>query len=221
MRPVVCIHGVSEKADARGFSQELRNEVRRQCAQLRIAAPRWSEVVWSDLSDLPGGMSSAPLDMLADVLLYERDQRRGDRIRARLTHALQSSPGCVLVAHSLGSVIALDTLAQTARLDVRSLITMGSPLAINAPALDFTTRAASAAHIGVDWLDVWSDSDPVHTGAIAGLQIVQGAHGLASAGYPCESRRVDLGPGPESHCRYWSSPQVAAWVLSAASRVGQ
>lgn len=218
MRPVVCIHGVSEKKNARGFSGALHAEVTRQCQQLQLEAPAWAEVVWSDLMDIPGDAVTAPLDMLADVAAYEHSARKRRAIHKRLTSALAAAPGCILVAHSLGSVVALDVVALTLSNPLpHALVTMGSPLGIDSPALSFRWRAQWSSILSGRWLDVWSDADPIVTGRLCGVPIVQGCDGLQSAGYPCHSRQVDIGQTPAAHTAYWDSPQVAAWILELAS----
>ena len=222
LREVVCIHGVSERRDATGFSSALRVEVERQSRKHGFGSRlRWTEVVWSDLSDLAarGGLVNA-LDMALDVIRYDRDAALAQRIRETLRGALLARPGAVLVAHSLGSVVACDVLCKGG-VDVSSLVTLGSPLGLAGAGVDYRSRAPLAASrlVGLDWLDVYSSKDVVHTGALGSLGAVTGALGLDGAGYPCESREIDLGANPiQAHTGYWRQPLVARWVLAAASK---
>lgn len=221
MRPIVCIHGVSAEKDARGFSDGLRAEIKYQCEQLQVETPRWAEVVWSDLMDLPGDFLTAPLDVLADVVRYEHDGRMRMSVHARLRAALLSFPRAVLVAHSLGSVIALDCLALHRNLRPTAFVTMGSPLGIDSAVAGFTWRVGHSRGAVEQWVDFWSPLDPIVTGEWPpGNSIIDGAQGLASVGYECESLRVDMGclMDPYSaHTGYWRSPQVAARILALAS----
>ena len=222
LREIICIHGVSERRDATGFSSALRVEVERQARKHGLGSrARWTEVVWSDLSDLAasGGLANA-LDMAMDVVRYERDAALRQSVGETLRGSLLARPGSVLVAHSLGSVVALDVLLGGG-VEVSSLITLGSPLGISGAGIDFLERAprASSALEGIDWLDIYSPQDPVHTGALGSLQAVVGARGLEGSGYPCRSVSIDLGANPiQAHTGYWRQPLVARWVLAAASR---
>jgi hypothetical protein len=66
----------------------------------------------------------------ADVHAYVGNL--GPSIRARLEQALQGLSGpVVVVGHSLGSVIAYDVLYGRGGLDVRLLVTIGSPLGVD------------------------------------------------------------------------------------------
>lgn len=222
-RPVVCVHGVSADEDASGFSLGLRDEVVRQATGLGILPPAWAEAVYSDLCDLPGGAITAPIDMARDVSQYEHDNALQIRVVQRVAEVVRRHPGCILLGHSLGSVVCLDTLALLHDLDVHALVTLGSPLGIDARAVSFIWRAGLARRwwpSGRRWLDLWDASDPIHTGNLGALDVVQGAMGLRSAGYPCESQRVDVGCDPyTSHVGYWQSTQVAAAVLDLATEV--
>lgn len=218
MRPVVCIHGVSGGRDASGFSNEMRDEVARICAYHGHEAPEWHEAVYSDLLDLRG---SAVVDILTDATRYEHDNETRLRIFERVRETLRQAPGAVVVAHSLGSVVAYDTLAVTPIADVHALVTLGSPLGISLKGHEFLWRAKMARDwwpSTVQWWDFWSELDPIHTGQIAGKQIVRGAQGLASVGYPCQSRHVDTGCDPlTAHTGYWSSIRIARCVVALAT----
>lgn len=213
MRPVVAIHGISPKADATDFSHELRRGVTTLARRHGLEAPQWREVVWSDLSDIRGESALAQLaDLVQDVERYDHDLTARAAIQGRLRRALGAHSDAVLVAHSLGSAIACDVLCQPNPPDVGALITMGSPLGIVSELASYRWRVEIAQVLeDLDWLDIWSPYDPIHTG----LGWVRGARGLDSVGYPCRSRELELVP-TVAHTGYWAHPRVAAWVLEAA-----
>jgi hypothetical protein len=126
----------------------------------------------------------------------------------------------VLVAHSLGSVAAVDLLSQDL-CGCAGLVTLGSPLGIRGIGLNFRARLPAASALdGLPWRDVYSPHDLVVTGSVAGMALpgVSGAHGLQALGYPCRSSVIDLGSNPVgAHLGYWRSRHVAAWVLELAT----
>ena len=84
-----------------------------------------------------GDFLNMGFDLGSDFVLY-LDSDHGQKIRDRLKHqilalAAKHQEGLALVAHSLGSVIAYDVVAQAVcnkhPLPVKQLITFGSPLA--------------------------------------------------------------------------------------------
>lgn len=83
-----------------------------------------------------GGLASLTLDLGLDFVLY-LDSTHGEKVRSRLRKRIidvsnETKNGIILLAHSLGSVIAYDTLAESVlsqeALPVKKLITFGSPL---------------------------------------------------------------------------------------------
>lgn len=82
------------------------------------------------------GLSNLVLDLGLDFVLY-LDSTHGEKIRDRLRAMIhetsgKAQDGIILLAHSLGSVIAYDTLAESVSLNeplpIKKLITFGSPL---------------------------------------------------------------------------------------------
>lgn len=221
-RHVVCIHGVSYEEDASGFSDAMRAEVERQAAQLNVAPPRWTEAVYSDLVDIPGGALTAPVEFFRDVQEYERNHPVQLKVLERVRSFVEGKRDCVVVCHSMGTVVGHDLLALSPSLDVGAFVTMGSPLGIDCKWIDFSWRATPARRWwprAVPWVDLWDAGDPIHTGKIGALEVVKGAQGLRSVGYPCESRQVDVGCDPyTAHTGYWESTQAAALVLDLATR---
>lgn len=71
----------------------------------------------------------------------------------------------ILVAHSLGTVVALDLLTELPReLDVRLLVTAGSPLGLDAVYRKLLTGGATRPERVGDWLNTFYAGDPVAIG---------------------------------------------------------
>jgi pimeloyl-ACP methyl ester carboxylesterase len=110
---------------------------------------RWEEALWESEHDTEDAVVKALLaslgatsgvvthvvgyflDLLLDTPLYLTES--GVRIRRRVRSVIAAHPGCIVVGHSLGSVIAADVLARSysasgVPLDVGGFVTVGSPL---------------------------------------------------------------------------------------------
>jgi len=162
--PVVVIHGVGsgKNKDRAGFSRQLSDSVHEvtrpvtrtgpfeQTKTAQGQAPNngiyWEEALWENVNtsaeealnalrnlSMPASwLTKDIIDVVSDVPLYLNVT--GDRIRTEVKQVIQRHPNCVVVAHSLGSVIATDILRQAqlddnfASLPVSGLISLGSPL---------------------------------------------------------------------------------------------
>lgn len=127
-----------------------------------------------------------------------------------------AAAGCTdvyVLAHSLGSVIAVDAL-QSGRLDhapIRVLHTIGSPLD-KFWYFDRTHRRADGdverlSRRGLRWRNSWSWSDPV-SGRLD--------HFASPSGSPSNRHVADLWLPLVSHGRYWGHPAVLADVVEHA-----
>ncbi len=68
---------------------------------------------------------------IADTAAYFFDDKKKAAIRKRLTDLLPDSKTPVtIVAHSQGSIVAVEVLAQTADINIVKLVTIGSPLGL-------------------------------------------------------------------------------------------
>ena len=239
-RAVLAVHGIGGGAghDRAGFSDRLRRRVFSGMGD--VADALWFECVWEDLNDsldariaevvrimargpalkglpraLPAKIVCQSLDVSLDFWFY-LDSAHGARIRRRLrtriAEASKGRPGgVVLVAHSLGSVIAYDVLSEAhrkgVRLPVAGLVTFGSPLAWTFALREADGKAECANRdIGdVPWTNIYYREDPVP------LYMA-----LPSDRFP-EARNVAL-PLPKratartAHCAYWRDPALARIV---------
>jgi len=145
-------------------------ERQRRLTDLVDAVGESSRLVWpaglphpSSLADrLPlASMLRAPVFGLDQMGRYLDDDARRAAVLHRAAHALLRAPRPrVVVAHSLGSVVAWDLLADS-RIDIDLLITLGSPLAH--PAVQASAVAFPYHRVGA-WLNVVHLLDPVPFG---------------------------------------------------------
>jgi len=158
-------HDIEEPRD-----DERRAYVQRQhrLAELVQSVGESTRMAWpaglaAALADrLPlASMLRAPVFGLDQVGRYLDDDARRAAVLHRATTAMVRAPRPrIVVAHSLGSVVAWDLLADP-RIDVDLLITVGSPLAHPALAVDATPFPYH--RVGA-WLNVVHPLDPVPAG---------------------------------------------------------
>lgn len=243
-RPVVAIHGISEKRNAAGFSSALKRIVAETARRHnhhnpdQVGIPLWSECVWSDLSDLPDRPVLAPLDLFLDVYRYDKEPTLRSDIATRLRAML--TPDTAVVAHSLGTIVVIEEMIRAASIgDERpfaALLTIGSPaglrldLSIDALGVELdidwrrhgmtlTDYAETLKSWGLCWLDVWCPGDIVHTGHVP-VPVFGGPYGTEGLErhYPTSSLKIDGGNHPVSaHLHYWRNPIVAGLVLDLAT----
>ncbi|GHC98531.1 hypothetical protein GCM10010313_07500 [Streptomyces violarus] len=100
-----------------------------------------------------------------DLLAYQHTPA-GTRVRQRLADAIARQEPRVLIAHSLGSVVAYDTLWQYTDLKVDVLVTIGSPLAMPDVVLPYLehpddSRAFSRPPGAAAWVNIADPGDLV------------------------------------------------------------
>lgn len=134
-----------------------------------MGAPRVPEVLQPLAQRLTrrmnGGLALQLLGVLRQVKVYLDDQVLAGRIRSRLLAGLEGAPR-VVIGHSLGSVVAFDTLRLNPDLSVSMLVTVGSPLGMQAvqsrlrhPGGPSVTPLALS---GVSrWVNLYDPGDPV------------------------------------------------------------
>jgi hypothetical protein len=111
-----------------------------------------------------GWLVLALVSELVQVHRYLADDDLAEQIRARVLEKI--TPGCqMLVGHSLGSVVAFETLALHPELDVGTLITAGSPLSMRT-VVSRLRAGAPRVDVGLPggvrrWVNVYDKSDPV------------------------------------------------------------
>ena len=93
----------------------------------------WVQAIIRAIDRNAGGVSQSVLEtFMRDVYLYTTRMGVRDNIDRIVGGALNETP-CVVIGHSLGSVVAYNVLRNDRRpLNVRAYVTVGSPLAIRA-----------------------------------------------------------------------------------------
>ncbi len=172
----------------------------------------WQEALWESENNtadaviefiterfsLPGWLSREAIDLLTDVPLYLGVN--GSKIRKAVREVIEQHPGCIVIGHSLGSVIAVDVLQEERlkdganKLQVSGLVTLGSPLNL----LGMRNKMEKA--FPFKWHNYYYPSDPI---AIKG--------GLKPARFPgVKNHKLNAGETfAVSHTSYWSSTVLA------------
>lgn len=167
------------------------------------------------------GQWATPRLMVGELAQVARYLARGEpdidgltldqRIRARLVQALDGVESAVVVAHSLGTVVALESLHECS-VPVPMLVTLGSPIAMRTVVLPrlvphppFTPERVSR------WLNFWDRDD-----VIAARPILEADVRSNASHVRVESSRVDSdGVWVHSASKYLSSPAVGGPVAEA------
>ncbi|OLT00494.1 hypothetical protein BJF90_34855 [Pseudonocardia sp. CNS-004] len=146
---------------------------------------------------------------LVQVRRFQRDDHLADAVLDRLRDSLGSGPR-VLVGHSLGSIVAYESLCTIADHGVQTLITIGSPLGLRSIRGALRPRAADRIpHLppGVlRWVNIYDRGDPV---SLAG--------GLAEHWPDVADATVDNGSDSHAVVRYLSKKVTGDAVAGALS----
>lgn len=179
-----------------------------------------------------GKLLETTMDLIGDVVLNLADSSTAAKIRAGLKKKIldyyQSGNPCYLVAHSLGSIYALDVLneliLQTDLFDrehrstwpVQGLLTIGSPIGLAM----FRKDRSSLSNMGpgtkmLRWKNCWDRNDPVVSGSIfgktiSGFEIAEKYQSTnKELGWFIKDIPVNTGKlWLASHVAYWDLPEV-------------
>lgn len=144
-----------------------------------------------------------------DVFVYLTYPAVGKKIDAMVSAAIAGSEPCVVVAHSLGTIVTYRVLsALGAQVDVRALVTVGSPLGLNSIRNHLDSPLATPGGVKV-WKNAFDRRDVV-------------------ALLPLDKTTWDIAPPIENFGNvdnetsnrhgisgYLDDPTVASWVSSA------
>ncbi len=111
-----------------------------------------------------GGTAAGIIGFVKQVARYLRDDDFKNSVRTEFSAAMESRPR-VVIAHSLGSVVAYDWLRSHPATSAKTLITLGSPLGLR-PVLrelhPFIDACQAPWPIGIDtWVNVAAKEDVV------------------------------------------------------------
>lgn len=171
-RKIIAIHGIGDNQP--GWSDSIRQA-------LDIPKEAWIEFNYEDLMaqsffnkvvvsatriylSHTYGPEAAALgteaeDSLNDIITYFMMNGTRLEIQLRLKELLQEHPDAIILSHSLGSVVAYETL-KNFRCPVYALFTLGSPLSKKMVQgfLKVPDKQRPAVNF---WFNVWSFFDPV------------------------------------------------------------
>jgi len=249
-RKGIAIHGISEggRVGRMGFSDEFCGALKSWAAPMMDDETPWDveidEVIWAGLAQkLAPPLSSLPdvakmvVDYLVDVVTYARNRR--EIMMHCEAQVLSLGPGRPMIAHSLGSVIAIDLVTKwliegrfagaPETWPIAGLVTIGSPLGIDVPLIDalgFTDRADVLAALPEElalerpwrWISITDPNDVVVQGelwdAVTGrrsprLEAHEGYRRLGVDHLP----DIDTGGIISAHGGYWTHASVAQAML--------
>jgi hypothetical protein len=150
---------------------------------------------------------------LKQVTAFLSDRPVKDKVMGRVHDAIDAST-CVLVGHSLGSVVAYEYLCRYSPPSVRLLVTLGSPLGI--PNLVFERLTPAPIHgkgawpgTAAHWVNVADAND-----IVAMRKRLADLFGVSSAGEAVADRSVENGGEPHSIARYLNTDATGSALAS-------
>ena len=168
------------------------------------------------------------IDIVGDVYGYEKTGV-GEKIRDFVRAEIEKHPNCILLGHSLGSVVSFDILMdmfgeglfkgkKITEWPVRSFITFGSPLALDM----FSKKRQLLNHEGNEtfyWFNYSDRNDPVISGNIFGNEfksnnMLRDAYQDPSGNTLIEDYQVETGFHLLSHVNYWDQDQIIAQIAN-------
>ena len=134
---------------------------------------------------LAGKLAESSMELIGDVVLNLKDGSAAQEVRAglkkRILDYYEKGHPCYLVAHSLGSIYALDVINELIKQDglfdrehrttwpVQGLVTIGSPIGLGM----FRKGRTSLSKLGpgtklLRWKNCWDRNDPIVSGSLFG-----------------------------------------------------
>jgi hypothetical protein len=170
---------------------------------------RWVQAIVRTLDKYAGGISGSGIELfLRDVYLYTNRGGVRAEIDAIVAASLTEEP-TVVVAHSLGSVVAYNILRTDRRsLHVPLLVTVGCPLAIRAVRSQFVPLRFPRPSV-----NSWSNAfDPRDIVALNPLDTANFPVSPAITNYDKVNNHTDNRHGIDG---YLDDPTVTGWILDA------
>ena len=210
LKEAAALQRRSEKGEARAVRSSIVKLIQKMKRTKRAVAEKLAPIL---LRLAKRGVPYA-LDLLLDLPLYlSRDH--GEAIRGKVREKVEevlrkTNRGVILVGHSLGSVIAVDVLAEMIAEGkgghVKALVTFGSPLGwvTQIRQTDRILSSKPLPHVsGVKWVNFYDANDPIPL-----------RKELDPAEFPgVENQEVVSGKMTIfAHCAYWNNPKIAACV---------
>lgn len=171
-RKIVAIHGIGDTQP--GWSESLRLD-------LKIPQEDWIEFYYDDLMDRSVwnrmmvattriyltrtyGPEAATLaneaeEYINDLIAYFLISNARFAIQTRLKSILTENPDTLILAHSLGTVVAYETL-QNFDLKAHTFFCLGSPLSKRIVRQFLKVPEKKRPHV-TNWFNIWSPFDPI------------------------------------------------------------
>lgn len=181
-----------------------------------------SKLILRALKTPVSGVFDSLVDLVGDVFVY-LDNEDGQEIRKHVRATIENNPNCVLVGHSLGSVVCFDIIMELANegfftdkpIDewpVKSLITFGSPLNLSL----FGENRQLLPHGGngvFQWYNYSDRNDPVISGNIFGKafqenRLMRESYETFPDQYHIHDRQVETGFHVLAHINYWKNKYI-------------
>ncbi len=187
------------------------------------------------------------VDLAGDVVTASANTSTAKKIRRKLAKAVldahRDGHQLIIVAHSLGTVYALDTISELIRKDglfvgddrttwpVQGLITMGSPLGLDLDVLGHTifekrvVQPIDATYQVLPWHNYYNRLDPVVSGSVLGSPVeVRGSQGPLERRYGADTAASQwllqghaVTSGKQwllSHTAYWRNPKIGDQIVN-------
>ncbi len=190
-----------------------------------------SKLILKALKSPVGPVFDKLVDLVGDVFVY-RDDDNGDEIRAQVRKTIEANRGCVLVGHSLGSVVCFDIVMEMmqagqfdkktrAQWPVKSLITFGSPLALDM----FKNSRDLVRHGGkgpFHWYNYSDRNDPIISGNVFGSafeqnRLMRDTYVDAYEQFRIHDRQVETGFHLLAHINYWQQKHIIMRIAEQLS----
>lgn len=242
---IIIIHGVQtgDNSSAINGPQKMEKALTGYIdgrAELSVAYPAYesindetiksisiiNDLILSRLNKAASTVADGLLEIVGDVYNYNYSDV-GKSIRDYVRAEIEDNPNCILVGHSLGSVICFDIIADMMRenrfkdLDranwpIKSLITFGSPLALSM----FRNTRNIAPNNGNDifnWFNYSDRNDPVVSGNIFGSEfeenhLMYDTYKDPNQMYHIHDRQIETGFHLLSHVNYWQNQHIIARI---------
>lgn len=96
-----------------------------------------------------------------DVFLYLTNTYIKNEINTMVLKDIDSTEPCIVVGHSLGSIVGYNILRDNTNLNVCKYITVGSPLGLNSVKKNLKTPIKMPDCVKMGWLNAYDDRDVV------------------------------------------------------------
>jgi len=248
-RKVLVIHGVQQGADKdQHQDRQIRNLINNRLGNLPISfstelyryedindkaiAPAKALMRLIGKTPISQKLLQTTLDIVGDVVLSLANGSVAQQIRegfkARIMKNYEKGHPCYIVAHSLGSIYAIDVINELIAdpnifdrnsrrtWPVQGLITIGSPIGLGM----FRKNRKSLAHLGegsklLRWVNYWDRTDPVVSGSIFGSRLnrfeIAEPYMTGELNHGWHIRDVAVDTGKRwllSHTAYWEDAKV-------------